>query len=154
MKKDAEVLIDIMKQEDLTEVMAIEKQSFVSPWTWGMFEKEINAGQSQCLVARVNNGKNHFICGYIIFWLVADEAHLHNLAVLPELRGQGLAGYLLSAMKEISKQLGIKAQTLEVRENNKEAIKLYGKYGFVVKGRRRNYYSDTNEDALIMWADV
>ena len=154
MKTDAEVQIDIMKQEDLTEVLAIEKQSFISPWTWGMFEKEIDAGQSQCLVARVNNGKNNFIGGYIIFWGVVDEAHLYNLAVLPELRGQGLAGYLLSAMTEISKQLGIKAQTLEVRESNKDAIKLYGKYGFVVKGRRKKYYSDTNEDALIMWADV
>jgi ribosomal-protein-alanine N-acetyltransferase len=60
----------------------------------------------------------------------------------------------MDVMKEISRQVGLKTQTLEVRESNAEAIKLYRKCGFVVKGRRPLYYADTHEDALIMWADV
>ena len=60
----------------------------------------------------------------------------------------------MDVMKEISRQVGLKTQTLEVRESNTEAIKLYRECGFVVKGRRPLYYPDTHEDALIMWADV
>ncbi|MEQ8163673.1 MAG: ribosomal protein S18-alanine N-acetyltransferase, partial [Smithellaceae bacterium] len=92
--------------------------------------------------------------GYMIFWIVADEAHLHNVAVKKEFRRQGLARGFMNIMKEIAKQAGVKYQTLEVRESNAGAINLYRKCGFVVKGRRPLYYTDTHEDALIMWADV
>jgi len=93
-------------------------------------------------------------CGnvYRIFRLIADEAHLHNLVVKKEFQRQGLARNLMEAMKDIALQVGIVARTLEVRESNKEAISLYLKCGFVVKGRRPLYYTDTHEDALIMWA--
>lgn len=148
------VTIDLMGNKDLPEVMAIEKESFLSPWTEGMFRDELKVRHSQCLVARMSRRENIIVCGYIIFWIVADEAHLHNLAVKKELRKQGLAQQFLAVMKEISKQVGVKAQTLEVRESNMEAINLYRKCGFVVKGRRPLYYTDTQEDALIMWADV
>src|SRR4030042_1906885 len=76
------------------------------------------------------------------------------LAIEREFRRQNLAFNLLKTMEEIAKQIGIKAQTLEVRQSNKAAIKLYEKLGFVVKGRRPNYYTDTKEDAIIMWANV
>ena len=65
-----------------------------------------------------------------------------------------MAFQLMEVMQEISRQVGLKSQTLEVRESNDEAIKLYRKCGFVVKGRRPLYYTDTHEDAIIMWADV
>ena len=149
-----QVAIDLIKRKDLPEILAIEKESFVSPWSEGMFRDEINLKHSQCLVARICQGEKSMIGGYIIFWIVADEAHLHNLAVKKELRRQGLAHRFMEVMKEISSQVGLKAQTLEVRESNEAAIKLYRKCGFVVKGRRPLYYSDTNEDALIMWADI
>lgn len=150
----ARVAIDLMAEKDLPQIMAIEKESFVSPWTMGMFSSELKVKHSQCLVARVYAGEKSIIGGYIIFWIVADEVHLHNLAVKKDLRRQGLAGNFLTVMNEIAKQVGAKKQTLEVRELNEAAIKLYRKYGFVVKGRRSNYYTDTHEDALIMWADV
>jgi ribosomal-protein-alanine N-acetyltransferase len=150
----AKVAIDIMQESDLPEILAIEKDSFPSPWSSGLFKDEIKAKHSQCLVARIEVEGKNIIGGYIIFWIVADEAHLHNLAVRKEFRGQGLARQLLEIMKIISGQIGIKTQTLEVRESNKEAIKLYERCGFVVKGRRPLYYTDTKEDALIMWADI
>jgi [ribosomal protein S18]-alanine N-acetyltransferase len=153
-KDTTQVFIDLMTKKDIPEILEIEKQSFVSPWTEGMFLHELSVPNSQCLVARINQGKSSIIGGYIIFWIVADEAHLHNLATRKEFRRQGLARNFMSVMKEISGQVGLKAQTLEVRESNAEAISLYRKCGFVVKGRRPLYYTDTEEDALIMWADV
>jgi [ribosomal protein S18]-alanine N-acetyltransferase len=149
-----QVAIDLMGIKDLPEIMTIEKDSFVSPWSAGMFKDELKVPQSQCLVARIGMGEESIVGGYMIFWIVADEAHLHNLAVKKELRRQGLARHFMEAMVEISRQTGIKKQTLEVRESNAGAINLYEKCGFVVKGRRPLYYTDTGEDALIMWADV
>jgi [ribosomal protein S18]-alanine N-acetyltransferase len=149
-----QVIIDLMNNDDLPAILYIEKESFVSPWTVGMFTGEIKARHSQCLTAKINLDKNNIIAGYIIFWIVADEAHLHNLAVKKEYRRLGLAFQLLEIMQEISRQVGLKALTLEVRESNAVAIKLYQKCGFVVKGRRPLYYTDSHEDAIIMWADV
>jgi [ribosomal protein S18]-alanine N-acetyltransferase len=148
------VAIDLMSQKDLPEIMVIEKESFVSPWTTGMFTDELKVTQSQCLVARLSQDKKSIVGGYMIFWIVADEAHLHNIAVKKELRRHGLAQGFMNVMKEISRQAGVKNMTLEVRESNVGAIKLYRECGFVVKGRRPLYYTDTQEDALIMWADV
>ena len=149
-----QVVVDLMGSEDLPEILAIEKESFVSPWSEGMFRNELKMTYSQCLVARIRQGEKSIIGGYIIFWIVADEAHLHNLAVKKEFRRQGLAKHFMDTMKEISGQLGLKTQTLEVRESNLAAIELYRKCGFIVKGRRLLYYTDTQEDALIMWADI
>jgi ribosomal-protein-alanine N-acetyltransferase len=154
-KKDAfQVSIDLMRKADLPEIMAIERESFTAPWTEAMFINELDCEHAQCLSARINISKKSVLAAYIIFWIVADEVHLHNLAVKKEFRRQKLAFNLMKAMEEIAKQIGIKAQTLEVRESNKAAIKLYEKCGFVVKGIRPLYYPETQEDALIMWADV
>jgi len=149
-----QVTIDLMDKADLPEIMAIERESFASPWTAGMFAKEIDSAHSMCLCVRINSEDKSIVGAYIIFWLVADEAHLHNLAVKKEYRSQGLAFGLMEAMNQIAGVNKITSQTLEVRESNNEAIKLYQKCGFVVKGVRPLYYTDTCEDALIMWADV
>lgn len=152
--KNIELAIDLMGSKDLPEIMAIEKESYISPWTMGMFADELSVKHSQCLVARLTQGKQSIIGGYVIFWIVADEAHLHNVAVKNEFRRHGLAHCLMDLMREISRQARVKQMTLEVRESNEGAITLYRKCGFVVKGRRPLYYTDTQEDALIMWADV
>lgn len=151
-KADPQVAIDLMKKADLPEILAIEEVSFVSPWTAGMFAEELENKLAQCLVIRINYEGRSVVGAYIIFRLIADEAHLHNLAVKNEYKRQGLAQSLMEVMKNIAMQVGIGARTLEVRESNKEAISLYLKCGFVVKGRRPIYYTDTHEDALIMWA--
>ena len=151
-KADPQVTIDLMQKADLPEILAIEKVSFSSPWTEGMFAEELENKLAQCLVIRINYGSKSILAAYIIFRLIADEAHLHNLAVKKEFQRQSLARSLMTTMRDIAMQLGICARTLEVRESNKEAISLYLKCGFVVKGRRPLYYTDTHEDALIMWA--
>jgi ribosomal-protein-alanine N-acetyltransferase len=151
-KTDHQVTIDLMQRADLQEILAIERESFASPWTVGMFTQELENQLAQCLVIRINYEGKSVVGAYIIFRLIADEAHLHNLAVKKEFKRQGLAQSLMEIMKDIAMQVGIGARTLEVRESNKEAISLYLKCGFVVKGRRPLYYTDTHEDALIMWA--
>jgi ribosomal-protein-alanine N-acetyltransferase len=152
-KADPQVTIDLMGRSDLPEILAIERESFSSPWTAGMFTEELENTLAQCLVIRITDKGKSVISAYIIFRLIAEEAHLHNLAVKKESKRQGLAQSLMETMKDIAMQVGICARTLEVRETNKEAISLYRKCGFVVKGRRPLYYTDTHEDALIMWAD-
>ena len=148
-----QVSVDLMKANDLPEILAIERVSFPTPWTEGMFLSELKTTQAQCLVVKVEIDGKTVIGAYIVFWLVADEVHLHNLAVRKEFRRQGLAFNLMQLMKDIGNQIGATRRTLEVRESNQDAIRLYRKCGFVVKGRRPRYYTDTNEAALIMWAE-
>lgn len=149
----AQASVDLMKREDLPEILAIERESFQTPWTEGMFVDELSTKHAQCLVVKVEIEGKAVIAAYIIFWLVAGEVHLHNLAVKREFRRQGLAHSLMKLMRSIAAQLGTTRLLLEVRVSNTEAIGLYRKCGFVVKGRRPRYYSDTQEDALIMWAE-
>jgi len=129
-----EVTIDRMNMEDLPQILEIEKESFPAPWSPGMFINEMN-----------NPAAQHFR-------FVVDVVHLHNLAVKNQFRRQHLAFNLLDVIEEIAKKVGINAITLEVRPSNTAAIELYRQRGFVVKGRRPNYYPETKEDALIMWA--
>jgi ribosomal-protein-alanine N-acetyltransferase len=153
-KDYSSLIIDPLTPDDLSEVMAIERESFLSPWSVGMFARELASRHSVCLAARMQCRGKALLAGYLIFWMILDEAHLHNLAVKKECRGRGIAGKLLEAMREIAARNGITAQTLEVRASNSAAINLYWKHGFVVKGIRPRYYTDTDEDALIMWADI
>jgi ribosomal-protein-alanine N-acetyltransferase len=146
--------VDLMKTEDLPEILAIEAASFVTPWTKGMFQDELRLPHAQCLVIRARQAEKTQVAAYIIFWLVAGEVHLHNIAVRGEFRRKGLASGLMNLMRDIALQVGADCQTLEVRESNTGAINLYRRCGFVVKGKRPRYYDDTREDALVMWAEV
>jgi len=153
-RREIEVSIDIISWADLLQIMTIEKESFSAPWTEGMFIGAINNPSSQCLCIRVQSEGGSIVAAYMVFWLGPGEIHLHNLAVKKEFRRQRLATNLLDIMEEIAKKIGISAVTLEVRPSNTAAIELYQKRGFVVKGRRPNYYPETKEDALIMWAYI
>ena len=106
------------------------------------------------MVIKIDIEGKTLIAAYIIFWLVAGEVHLHNLAVKNEFRRQGLAYSMMKLMHHIGAQVGMTRQTLEVRESNHVAINLYRKCGFVVEGTRPHYYTDTHENALVMWAKI
>jgi len=94
------------------------------------------------------------IVGFAGMWLMLDEAHVTTIGVKRELRGMGLGELLFSTLLQIAMDLGARRATLEVRVSNYSAQALYRKYGFHEEGIRRRYYSDNNEDALIMWSDV
>ncbi|MBP9011603.1 MAG: ribosomal protein S18-alanine N-acetyltransferase [Smithellaceae bacterium] len=152
-ERPSSLTVDLMSEEDLPEILAIEHEAQSAPWTEGMFIEEMKAPRAHCLSVKAKDRGQSFIAAYIVFRFVADELHLHNLAVRRECRRQGLGSNLLNLMKDIGLQAGITSRTLEVRASNREAIGLYEKCGFSVKGRRLRYYDDTKEDALIMWAE-
>jgi len=132
----------------------IEKESFLSPWSAGLFARELESSLSVCLAARLHGAAETLLVGYIIFWMILDEIHLHNLAVGKKYRRRGIAERLLQSMQDMAAKNGLTALTLEVRESNDAAIHLYQKHGFIVKGIRPHYYTDTDENALIMWTNV
>jgi ribosomal-protein-alanine N-acetyltransferase len=93
------------------------------------------------------------IIGFAGLWLMVDEAHITTIAMHPDYRGRGLGEFLLASLIDIAYDIGARWVTLEVRVSNYTAQNLYRKYGFREAGLRHRYYSDNQEDALIMWTD-
>ncbi len=144
--------ITYMTVDDMEEVLSIERDSFPAPWSEGMFLQELYSTMSRNLVAKIEGKERKKIAGYVNFWIVAGEVHLHNIAVRKDLRRTGVASKLVTEMIRLSCAEGAIWATLEVRRSNEGARNLYEKFGFVVRGIRPLYYSDPWEDALIMWA--
>jgi ribosomal-protein-alanine N-acetyltransferase len=136
-----------MSLEDLDQVMAIEEVSFPTPWSREAYRREIVANSYAHYLVMLAGGE---VVGYGGMWVVLDEAHVTNLAVNPTRRREGRGKRLLSALIELAAALGAERLTLEVRRSNQAAQMLYIRQGFVACGVRRNYYADTQEDALVM----
>jgi [ribosomal protein S18]-alanine N-acetyltransferase len=140
-----------MRPGDLDEVVTIERASFGMPWSRGAFLYEIEQNRAaRCWVLRDDDR----VVAYLCLWEIGDELHVTNIAVHPGLRRRGLARRLLGAILDDGRARGLRAVTLEVRPTNDEARTLYESFGFRVVGRRRGYYYDTGEDALIMESDL
>lgn len=142
------------EEEDLVEILQIENDSFPTPWSLGLFRSETNNPISRVMVGRTAGKLGRAVAGYIVFWCVADEIHLHNIAVRRDLRRCGIGSRLLSRVFCDSRAHGARLVTLEVRRSNLAALSFYERFGFTVRGRRPGYYGDTGEDALIMTADM
>ncbi|CAH0347687.1 ribosomal protein S18-alanine N-acetyltransferase [Bacillus sp. CECT 9360] len=140
-----------MREEDIDQVMIVERQSFTLPWSREAFYNELYHNQFAKYLVVEDEGK---IAGYCGAWIVIDEAHITNIAVLPEYRGKKLGEALLLKMMELSKSMGVMRMTLEVRVSNVVAQSLYKKLGFQKGGIRRNYYTDNLEDAYVMWVNI
>jgi ribosomal-protein-alanine N-acetyltransferase len=97
---------------------------------------------------------NYYIVGFAGIWMLADEAHVTNLAVRNEYRGRGIGELLLLATTDLANELKASFMTLEVRASNQVAQSLYSKYGFAQMGVRKGYYLDNREDAIIMSTDI
>ncbi len=140
-----------MRPGDLDEVVAIERASFGMPWSRGAFLYEIEQNRvARCWVLR----EGDTVVAYLCLWEIGGELHVTNIAVHPGLRRRGLARELLGAILQDGKSRRLRSVTLEVRPTNEEARALYESFGFRVVGRRRGYYYDTGEDALIMESDL
>lgn len=143
------LLIDRMRVADLDEVLAIERLSFSMPWSRGAFIYEIEQNRvARCWVMRDADR----VLGYVCLWEVVDELHITNIAVDPRHRRRGIARTLLRGVLEDARHRQLRLVVLEVRPSNREALTLYESFGFRVVGRRRGYYYDTGEDALVMEA--
>src|SRR5205085_11133819 len=139
--------VDLMRAGDLDEVLAIERASFTMPWSRGAFLYEIEQNRvARCLVVR----EDGVIVGYMCVWEIADEVHVTNIAIHPAYRRRGIAHNLLHGLVANARARELRMIVLEVRPSNHQAIALYESFHFRVTGRRRGYYYDTGEDALVM----
>jgi ribosomal-protein-alanine N-acetyltransferase len=134
---------------DLPQVIAIERRAFPTPWSLAMFVLELSKPSGICLAAM----ERGVIVGYLVCSRYDTVWHLMNVAVEPPRQRQGIATALLERLFEQADRPN-EQYTLEVRTSNDGAIRLYERFGFRAAGRRRAYYHDNREDALIMWRTV
>jgi len=144
-------ITQLTSADQIPSVLEIETASFTSPWTREMYLAELeNRNVSYCFLASFDNGP---AIGFCSFWRVLDELHINNLAVLPDFRHRGVGAELLAFVLNEGARLGALRATLEVRRSNTPALMLYERYGFTVAAIRRDYYTNPQEDALILWKD-
>jgi [ribosomal protein S18]-alanine N-acetyltransferase len=141
-----ELFISKMKEEHIEKVLEIEKRSFITPWTKKMINETLSSSISMSFVIE----ETSLFLGYIMLYSVLDEAHILNLAINPDYRGRGYASQLIRHVTGYCGKMGISDFFLEVRDSNIKAINLYRMFGFKVIGKRKGYYTDTHEDALVM----
>ncbi|WP_226660132.1 ribosomal protein S18-alanine N-acetyltransferase [Pseudalkalibacillus hwajinpoensis] len=140
-----------MTIEDIEDVMRIEHATFPTPWSRSAFYNEIVINHfATYLLLEVGEE----IAGYCGVWVIIDEAHITNIALHPDYRGMKLGEALLKKAIHFAKSRGAVKMTLEVRVSNIVAQNLYRKFGFEEGGIRKNYYTDNQEDALVMWVNL
>lgn len=135
-------------KEHIEDVLEIECLSFAIPWSREALMQEILYNQLARYRIALEDDR---AIAYGGIWLILDEAHITNIAVHPDYRGKGVGKRLMEDLIETAQKEGIAQMTLEVRKSNGVAIHLYESFGFEIAGVRKGFYSDNNEDALIMW---
>ena len=145
----SEYIIRRMTMADVDGVAAVEAATFPTPWSRDAFVSEMNNVAARYLVAE-QDGE---IVGFAGAWIILDESHITNIAVLTAHRGQKIGRRLTEGLLQYLSNLGAAYVTLEVRKSNEVAQNLYKSLGFIKLGVRKRYYEDNGEDALIMVCD-
>ena len=151
MEKPAKLKVRKLNINDLDDIMEIELNSFPYPWSSDSYRKELEENLFARYYGVVFEERLIAFMGY---WAIVDESHVSNIAVHPLFRRQGVGEYLLRHVMVYSLREGCLRMTLEVRKSNLNAQHLYEKLGFRSYGIRPRYYSNNDEDAVIMWADL
>ncbi|WP_174615763.1 ribosomal protein S18-alanine N-acetyltransferase [Virgibacillus ihumii] len=146
-----ELIIREMKLSDTQEVMQVETASYAAPWPKDIFLQEVANNHYAHYYVVEADGK---IVGYAGMWLVIDDAQITNIAIAPAYRGQKFGQQLFYYTMEQAVLMGAKRLSLEVRESNVAAQRMYRKFGLVPGGIRKNYYTDNQEDAIVMWVNL
>lgn len=133
----------------LDAVVALDQISFGGLWTRSGYQRELDSPNSDLLGLFIPLPDRLLAIGCL--WAILEEAHITILAVHPDYQRQGLGQAMLIALLMAAQQRALERATLEVRASNQSALSLYQKFGFELAGRRRLYYQDTGEDALILW---
>jgi ribosomal-protein-alanine N-acetyltransferase len=150
MKVAPRLCIERMRHTDIPAVQAIERDIFPSPWPRNAYAAELSQNrQAHYIVLR--DGPE--LVGYGGLWRVGSESHITTIGVRGSSQSRGFGTALFAALLQRSYELGARWVTLEVRASNAPAIRLYERFGFKSIGRRRGYYTDSGEDAVIMWSD-
>ena len=142
--------IEPMRQSDIAAVQAIEREIFLSPWPRNAYASELTQNRQAHYIVLREGGET---IGYGGLWKVVHEAHVTTIGVRALSQGRGYGTVLFVALIQRSYELGARWITLEVRASNGRATRLYQRFGFTSIGRRRGYYTDNGEDAVIMWSD-
>ncbi|MDA8352070.1 MAG: ribosomal protein S18-alanine N-acetyltransferase [Firmicutes bacterium] len=136
---------------DIPDVLQVERASFRTPWSRQAFYNELAYNQFAYYTVVILDGR---VIGYGGMWLILEEAHITNIAIHPDYRGQGVGEKTLNYLMESARRSKALHMTLEVRVSNATAQRLYRKKGFEPTGIRPRYYSDNQEDAVIMWVKL
>ena len=139
-----------MKESDIPEVARLEKEIFPDPWSEGAISETFEQEQTLLLVAY----EDRKLIGYLILYFVLEEGEIARIAVIPEYRRQGVGARMLLELEDLCEDNGITKLLLDVRESNETAISFYTSYGFVQDGVRRNFYSDPQEDGILMSREI
>ena len=143
-----------MTEHDLLEVVEIEEATGLSVWGWDAYHKELQSPEDVIMLVATNAMTDSIpgrkVAGFIISRLVAGELHINNVAVRPEVRRRGVGARLLAAVLSHGRSQAARLAFLEVRAGNAAAQGLYRRCGFQVVGRRKAYYAQPVEDALLM----
>jgi len=143
--------IRVAERRDVGELLGIEEAQFPEPWTKRILLEEVENIETRRYTVAVEKKR---IVGYLGIMFVLEELHVNTIGTVPSEEGRGIASSLLDEAWADAKERGIKRATLEVAVSNQRAIDLYYRYGFRPVGVRKNYYEKSNEDALILWADL
>lgn len=144
----SELRIEQLSSKYIDGLLEVERLSFTTPWNRDTFVYEMESNTlASYYVALIGEQ----VVGYGGMWSVLNEGHVTNIAVHPLHRRKGIGQTLLNTLLLFAIGSNLTDVTLEVRESNEAAKTLYENNGFVVEGRRKGYYSDDKEDALIMW---
>lgn len=153
-----DISISPMRRRHLRGVLGIEQLVYPKPWSPALFVAEMGQPDTRrYLVALDEHGRNGIlrsrnVVGYAGVMVAVGEAHITTVASHPHHHRRKIASRLLLHLLREARAMGAEAATLEVRVNNRGAQRLYAAFGFAPVGVRPNYYAETNEDALIMWA--
>jgi ribosomal-protein-alanine N-acetyltransferase len=151
-KSMANFVFRAMQMDDIARVLVLELESHLHPWTQGNFTDSLAAGHWAYCIESEESGD---LIAYFILFPGVDELHLLNITVNPLVRRQGIGERLMSSVENIARQSHCQRIILEVRPSNAAAIKLYEKLGFVLIGKRKQYYpldpeSGEREDAHVL----
>jgi len=141
------VKLEPLRESHIPAILTIEKVVNGAPWSEKSFRNELGHPHGIFLVALLD----HRVVGYGGVWLVIDEAHITTVAVSESHRRQGIGRALMFELLRKAKEAGMVCSTLEVRAGNEAAIDLYEKLGYRTTARRKGYYPENKEDALVMW---
>lgn len=146
-----EMRIRKMEQTDVKDVMGIDQKTFASPWSEEVFVHEVSENDyAHYFIVETNKE----IIGYVGLWIVYEDAQITNIALLKEYRGYKIGEKLFGYALQYAHNQGAGRLSLEVRVSNIVAQNLYRKFGLVPGGVRKKYYTDDNEDALVMWVNL
>jgi ribosomal-protein-alanine N-acetyltransferase len=160
-----QLALELMREADIATVQEIEREIFSTPWPRNAYYRELASRSSAHYLVLRQEGPVEMpagiqgsdfdpsIVGYGGMWRMYDEAHVTTIGVRHDLQHRGFGRVLFAGLVQAAYDMGAKWVTLEVRTSNENAMKMYEAFGFKVIGRRKGYYTDNGEDAIVMWSD-